>query len=383
MEAIYLDHSATTPIDPEVLAAMMPCFAFSYGNPSSIHKLGVQAKDAVAEARKRTADLIGADPEEIIFTAGGTEADNLALLGLAAMQTNKNHIVTTSFEHPAILDACRYLTERGFRVTYLPVDATGRVDPDDVIRVLDEKTFLVSIMHANNEIGTVAALDAIGAAVRDRGICMHTDALQSIGKMPVHVDHLHVDLLSLSGHKFHGPKGVGALYVRKGITIAPQTFGGHQEKALRAGTENVPGIVGLGKACQIAGRDLDYLTLHLKQLRDGLESLIRDGITDTHINGHPALRAPQILSVSFPGAAGDAVVREMSKRNVFLSAGAACTSSSTTISHVLAAIGMPPELARGTVRFSLGRTNNEDEIMLAFETLREVIGGLRRKSRGN
>lgn len=377
MDTIYLDHSATTPIDPEVLAAMMPFFAFSFGNPSSTHNLGNLAKEAISEARCRTADLIGADPAEIIFTAGGTEADNLALLGLAAMQTVKNHIITSAIEHPAILDTCSRLESLGFRITYIPVDSRGCIDPDDVFRVLGEKTFLVSIMHANNEISTMAPLDEIGAVVRDKGICMHTDALQTVGKLPVNVDELHVDMLSMSGHKFYGPKGIGALYIRKGTTIAPLSYGGHQERNLRAGTENVPGIVALGRACQIATRDLDFQTLHLKQLRDGLESLIVDGIPDVHINGHPFRRAPHILSVSFPGVEGDSVVREMSKRDVFLSAGAACTSGSAHISHVLKAMGMPAELAEGTVRFSLGKTNREDEIIRAVEILKEVVTKLR------
>jgi cysteine desulfurase len=382
MDTIYLDHSATTPIDPEVLAAMMPFFAFSFGNPSSIHNLGNLAKEAITEARCRTADLIGAEPTEIIFTAGGTEADNLALLGLAAMQTGKNHIITSAIEHPAILDTCSHLECLGFRITYIPVDTRGCIDPDDVFRVMDEKTFLVSIMHANNEIGTMAPLEEIGAVVRDKGICMHTDAVQTAGKMPVNVDELHVDMLSLSGHKFYGPKGIGALYIRKGTMIAPLSYGGHQERDLRAGTENVPGIVALGKTCQIASRDLDFQTLHLKQLRDGLESLIVDGIPDAHINGHPFQRTPHILSVSFPGMEGATIVREMSKRNVFLSAGAACTSGSAGISHVLKALGMPTELAKGTVRFSLGKTNQENEIIGAVERLKEVVARLRLTSRG-
>jgi cysteine desulfurase len=381
MEAIYLDHSATTPIDPEVLAAMMPCFAFRFGNPSSIHNLGIQAKEAVIEARQRTASLIGADPSEIVFTAGGTEADNLALLGLAAKQTVKNHIVTSSIEHPAVMETCRYLEGKGFRVTYLPVDTSGRIDPGDAVRAMDDKTFLVSVMHANNETGTLTPLAEIRAAAKARGIRMHTDALQTVGKMPVDVNSLQVDMLSLSGHKFHGPKGVGALYIRKGIELAPLTFGGHQEWGLRSGTENVPGIVGLGKACQIAERDMDFLTIHLRQLRDGLESLIVEGFPDARINGHPVLRAPHILSVSFPGISGDAIVREMSRRDVFLSAGSACMSDSASLSPVLGAMRLPAEWARGTVRFSIGKTNNEDEIMEAFGILKDVISRLRQETR--
>ncbi len=381
MEAIYLDHSATTPIDPEVLAAMMPCFAFRFGNPSSIHNLGIQAREAVIEARRRTASLIGADPSEIVFTAGGTEADNLALLGLAAKQTVKDHIVTSSIEHPAVMETCRYLEGKGFRVTYLPVDTSGRIDPDEAIRAMDDRTFLVSVMHANNETGTLASLAEIGAAAKARGICMHTDALQTVGKMPVDVNSLRVDMLSLSGHKFHGPKGVGALYIREGIELTPLTFGGHQERGLRSGTENVPGIVGLGKACQIAERDMDFLTIHLKELRDGLESLIVEGFPDARVNGHPVMRVPHILSVSFPGISGDAIVREMSRRDVFLSAGSACMSDSASLSPVLGAMRLPSEWARGTVRFSIGKTNNEDEIMETFGILKDVISRLRQETR--
>lgn len=380
METIYLDHSATTPVAPEVLAAMMTCFGFSYGNPSSIHPLGMKAREAIEQARYLTASMIGADPSEIVFTSGGTEADNLALLGTAYAAANeKNHIITSEIEHPAVLNACAHLAEKGFYITYLPVDDKGRIDPDDLRKAITDRTFLVSIMHANNEIGTVEPLAEIGEITKARGIYLHTDAVQTAGKIPVTVDDLHVDMLSIAGHKFHGPKGTGALYIRSGTAINPLTFGGHQENGRRAGTENVPGIVGLGKACEIASRDLPYAVVMLKQLRDMLEAIIVQNIPDVNINGDHLCRVPHILSISIPGVAGDAVVREMAARGIALSAGSACTSESTHISHVLAALGMPAELAKGTIRFSLGRGNNEEELMRAADALHEVIKDMRSK----
>ncbi len=380
METIYLDHSATTPVAPEVLAAMMTYFGFSYGNPSSIHPLGMKAREAIEQARHLTASMIGADPSEIVFTSGGTEADNLALLGTAyAADNEKNHIITSAIEHPAVLNSCSYLEEKGFSVTYLPVDEKGLVNPDDIKKAITDRTFLVTVMHANNEIGTVEPLAEIGDITKARGIYLHTDAVQTIGKIPVNVDDLHADMLSIAGHKFHGPKGVGALYIRSGTRINPLTFGGHQENGRRAGTENVPGIVGLGKACEIASRDLPYAMVMLKQLRDMLEAIIVQNIPDVKINGDPLCRVPHILSISIPGVAGDAVVREMAGGGIALSAGSACTSESTHISHVLSALGMTAELAKGTIRFSLGKGNNEEELIRATEVLHEVIKDMRSK----
>lgn len=378
METIYLDNSATTPVAPEVLAAMMTHFGFSFGNPSSSHPLGIRAREAIEQARLLVASSIGADPGEIVFTGGGTEADNLAILGTAyAAGRGKDHIITSAIEHPAVLNACTHLAEKGFSVTCLPVDGRGQVDPDDVRKAITDRTFLITIMHANNEIGTVEPLAGIGALVRARGIYLHTDAVQTMGKIPVDVHDLNADLLSIAGHKFHGPKGVGALYIRGGTRISPLTFGGHQENGRRAGTENVPGIVGLGKACELVSMDLPYGMMAMKQMRDILQAKILHDIPDAHVNGDPLCRVPHILSVSLPGVAGDAVVREMAVRGIALSAGSACTSESTSISHVLAALGMPAELARGTIRFSLGRDNREEELSCAADALHEVTKGLR------
>lgn len=373
MEPIYLDHSATTPIHPEVLAAMMSFFANHFGNPSSIHREGRFAREAVEGARVRVAALIGAAPAEIVFTGGGTEADNLAILGAAfAAKGGRNHLIASAIEHHAVENACRHLAGRGFAVTFLPVDGGGRVNPDDVRKAVTEKTFLVSIMHANNEIGTIQPLGEIGAVTRERGILLHTDAVQSVGKIPVSVDALGVDLLSLAGHKIYGPKGVGALYVRKGTELVPITFGGRQEGNLRNGTENVPGVVGLGKACEIAARDLAAQTIHLQGLRDLLETKIREEIPDVRVNGHPE-RLPHLLSVSFAGMSGEALVRELDLRGIAVSAGSACTAGSTRISHVLAALGMEEALAVGTLRFSMGRDNTRDEILRTASILKKLV----------
>ncbi len=377
-EDIYLDHSATTPVDPEVLGAMMRYFANHYGNPSSGHRFGREARQAIDTAREQAAALIGAASEEIVFTGGGTEADNLALLGAAYGETGRrNHIITSAIEHYAVLNTCKYLEGKGFSVTYLPVDSQGAVDPDDARRAMTDKTLLISIMHANNEIGTVEPLAEIAAAARQRGILVHTDAVQSAGKIPVGVDELGVDLLSLSGHKFYGPKGTGALYVRRGTNLAPIMFGGHQEGGRRTGTENVPGIVGLGKACELAGRDLPWQMERMMALRQRLEKLIVEKIPAVRSNGHPFRRLPHVLSISFRGVAGDAVVRELDRQGVAASAGAACTSGAVHISHVLAALGIPEDYTSGTVRFSLGKGNTEEQLRSVADILADIVRQLR------
>lgn len=374
MEPIYLDHSATTPVHPEVLAAMMSFFANHFGNPSSIHREGRFAREAVDGARIRVANLIGAEPAEIVFTGGGTEADNLAILGAAlAEQRGRNHLITSAIEHHAVENACRHLAGCGFSITFLPVDGRGRVNPDDLRRAVTEKTLLVSIMHANNEIGTIQPLREIGTITREHGILLHTDAVQSVGKIPVSVDDLGVDLLSLAAHKIYGPKGVGALYVRTGTPLAPITFGGRQEGNLRNGTENVPGVVGLGKACEIGARDLAAQTIHLQGLRDLLDAKVREYVPDVTVNGHPVERLPHLLSLSFAGISGEALVRELDLRGIAVSAGSACTAGSTRISHVLAALGMEEALAVGTLRFSMGRANSREEILHAAATLGKLV----------
>ena len=374
MEQIYFDHSATTPIHPEVLGAMMSLFANRFGNPSSIHREGRFAREAVETARRRVAALIGADPSEIVFTGGGTEADNLAVLGSAfAQKERKNHLITSAIEHPAVEQACRHLTERGFSVTILPVDGEGRVDPDEVRRAITGRTFLITIMHANNEVGTIQPLREIGSIARERGIGFHTDAVQSVGKIPVAVTNLGVDLLSIAGHKIQGPKGTGALYIRSGATLAPITFGGHQERGLRSGTENVPGIVGLGMACAIALRDLNAQAIRLQALRDELERRIRAEIPDIRMNGHPSERLPHLSSLSFAGVSGEALVRALDLRGIAVSAGSACAAGETRISPVLASLRVPEEFSVGTVRFSLGRGNTEEELDRVVPILKALV----------
>jgi cysteine desulfurase len=374
MEQIYFDHSATTPIHPEVLGAMMSLFANRFGNPSSIHREGRFAREAVETARRRVAALIGGDPSEIVFTGGGTEADNLAVLGSAfAQKERKNHLITSAIEHPAVEQACRHLTERGFSVTILPVDGEGRVDPDEVRRAITGRTFLITIMHANNEVGTIQPLREIGSIARERGIGFHTDAVQSVGKIPVAVTNLGVDLLSIAGHKIQGPKGTGALYIRSGATLAPITFGGHQERGLRSGTENVPGIVGLGMACAIALRDLNARAIRLQALRDELERRIRAEIPDIRMNGHPSERLPHLSSLSFAGVSGEALVRALDLRGIAVSAGSACAAGETRISPVLASLRVPEEFSVGTVRFSLGRGNTEEELDRAVPILKALV----------
>jgi cysteine desulfurase len=378
MEAIYLDHSATTPTDPEVLGAMMRYFANHYGNPSSIHGFGQEAKRAVDEARGQVAALIGADPEEIVFTGGGTEADNMALMGTAFAGTpGRNHIITSAIEHHAVLNTCKHLETRGHTVTYLPVDSEGVVSPEDVQRAITEKTFLISIMHANNEIGTLEPVSEIAFMARERGILIHTDAVQSVGKIPVNVNDLGVNLLSLAGHKLYGPKGTGALYIRRSTPIQQILFGGHQEGGRRTGTENVPGIVGLGKACEIAARDLPWQMDRMLGLRKRLEKQIMEKIADVFVNGHLFRRLSHILSVSFRSISGDAIVRELDKRGIAASAGAACTADTIRLSHVLEAMQTPKDVAMGTVRFSLGKGNTEAQIDHAAHVLPEIVNKLR------
>jgi cysteine desulfurase len=353
---------------------MMSFFANHFGNPSSIHREGRIAREAVEKARARVAALIGASPAEIVFTGGGTEADNLAILGAAlAEKGGRNHLIASTIEHHAVENACRHLAGCGFAVTFLPVDGEGRVNPDDLRKAATEKTLLVSIMHASNEIGTIQPLKDIGVITRERGILLHTDAVQSVGKIPVSVDDLGVDLLSLAGHKIYGPKGVGALYVRKGKALLPITFGGRQEGNLRNGTVNVPGVVGLGKACEIAARNLAAQMIHLQGLRDLLEAKVREEIPDVRVNGHPVERLPHLLSVSFAGISGEALVRELDLRGIAVSAGSACTAGSTRISHVLAALGMEEALAVGTLRVSMGRDNNPEEILLTASILKKLV----------
>lgn len=369
---IYLDHCATTPVHREVIEEMSPYFGGCYGNPSSIHMEGQLAKKALEDARQKVASLIGAEQDEVIFTSGGTEANNLAICGIAAESRGKgNHIITTVIEHHSVLNTCKYLNQRGYDITYLPVDREGLVMPEQVIDAISDKTILVSVMHANNEIGTIEPVTAIGAICREKGIKFHVDAIQTVGKIPVNVDNLNVNLLSLSGHKIYGPKGIGALYLRKGTKIIPVLHGGHQERGLRAGTENIAAIVGLGKASEI-DRHLSE-TGQMQCLRDHLEARILKQLGEVNINGHPQRRLPHILNVSIEGIEAEAIVREMDKNGIAISAGSACTSDSIEISHVIKALGKPRHIAMGSIRFSLGRDTSYEEIIKTADIFMEVV----------
>jgi cysteine desulfurase len=355
---------------------MHPCFTDTFGNASSIHTFGQKAKKILEEARESVARLIGAQPSEIVFTSGGTEADNLAIKG-PALAEEGGHIITSTIEHPAVLVPCHYLDRRGFKVSFLPVDHHGLLDPDDVRKAITDRTSLISIMHANHEVGTIEPLEEIAKLAIDRGIPFHTDAVQSVGKVPVDVKTLGVNLLTLSAHKLCGPKGVGALYIRRGTKILPQVLGGHQEVNLRAGTENVAGIVGLGKAAEIALQTMAAEGRRISRLRDGLWKGIRERVGPVKLNGHPTRRLPNILNVTFDGVEGESIVLNLDLKGIAVSTGSACTSGSLEPSHVLLAMGLSPAMARESVRFSLGMGNTREEIEYTTNTLEEVVKRLR------
>jgi cysteine desulfurase len=381
MKRIYLDHAATTPTHPEVLEAMVPFFSESFGNPSSIHFFGQESRAAVDEAREQIASLIGAQREEIIFTSGGTEADNLALKGVAlANRQRGNHIITTSIEHHAVLRSCGSLEELGFLVTYLSVDGHGLVDPDEVRKAVRPGTILVSIMHANNEVGTLQPVKDIASIARERGVYLHTDAVQTVGHMPVDVDALGVDLLSISAHKLYGPKGIGALYVRRGTRIVPFLHGGGQERGLRASTENTPGIVGFGKAAELAGKGAEGEASHLTSLREWLIQTLLARIPQLHLNGHPSQRLPNNVNVGIEFVEGEAVAVSLDLEGIAASTGSACTSHDLEPSHVLLAMRVPAVLARGSIRFSLGRTTTEEDVRRVADVLPRVVARLRSMS---
>jgi cysteine desulfurase len=375
-QPIYLDYNATTPIAPEVAAAMRPYLDGFFGNPSSRHRFGVEARRAVERARGQVAALIGAEPDEIVFTSGGSESNNTAILGSArALRDRGRHIVTSQVEHPAVSEVCRFLEGEGWTVTWLQVDETGRVDPAALERALTPETVLVTIMHANNEVGTIQPIAEIGRIARARGVRFHTDAAQSAGKIPVRVDELGIDLLSIAGHKLYAPKGVGALYVRRGTRLRPFALGAGHERGLRPGTENVASIVGLGVACQLAARDLEANARRMRALRDRLHAALAKGVPDLRLNGHPVERLPNTLSLAFPGLAADAILDAMDE--VAASAGAACHADQVTVSHVLRAMGVPERTAMGTIRLSVGRETTEEEIERAARRIVETVGRLR------
>jgi cysteine desulfurase len=375
---IYLDNSATTRIDDQVWDAMVTYFRDRFGNASSIHSFGQEARAAVEDARRAVAELIGADTRDIVFTSGGTESDNGALWGVwRSSYRPGNHIITSKIEHPAVLATCKALESAGAEVTYLPAESSGRVDPDRVAGAITDRTILISIMHANNETGVIQPLEEICALARERGILVHTDAVQSVGKIPVNVRQLGVDLLSLSGHKMHAPQGVGALYVRGGVKLVPLLTGGSQERRRRAGSENVPGIVGLGAAARLALQRLPEMGGRVALLRDRLEKEIKGRIPDVRTNGTVQHRLPNIANLSFTGMEGEAAVISMDLEGVAVSSGSACSSGSLEPSPVLIGMGLRPEAVQGSLRFSLCYYNTDAEIDRALEILTAVAGRLR------
>ncbi len=376
---VYMDHGATTPVRKEVFDYMAPFLQERYGNPSSLHTPGREVRQAVEEAREKTADALGANSDELYITAGGTESNNIALRGVAKKRGKPGHIITSSIEHHAVLDVCKDLEKEGHRVTYLPVDRYGRVDPAAVQDALEEDTFIISIMAANNEIGTLQPVREIGALARGKGVYFHTDAVQVVGQLPVDVNELNVDLLSLSAHKLNGPKGVGALYMRKGVKIDPLYRGGSQERKLRPGTENVPGIIGQGKAIELAVSEIPEKKKRLEHLRDRLiKGLINIG--EVSLNGHPEERLPGNVNVSFKYIEGESVLLSLDMEGIAASSGSACSSGSLEPSHVLSAIGLDHSTAHGSVRFSLGYGNNEEDIDYVLEKTPPIVERLRSMS---
>ncbi len=374
-----MDHAATTPTDVEVVKTMEPYFSLKYGNPNSIHFFGQEARETVEEAREKIAHLIEANSSEIVFTAGGTEADNYAIKGIAwANQKKGNHIITSKIEHHAVLHSCQFLEKQGFKVTYLPVDKYGLIDPEDVKKAITDKTILVTIMHANNEIGTIEPIKEIGKVVKDAGVYFHTDSVQTAGHIPIDVNDLGVDMLSMSGHKFYGPNGVGALYLRKRTRIVNLIDGGSQEKNRRAGTENVVGIVGMGKAAELAKERLTQgKEKGIVKLRDKLIQGIMNKIENVRLNGHPTKRLPGNANFCFEFIEGESMLLSLDMEGVAASSGSACTSGSLTASHVVLAIGLPPEIAHGSLRLTLGKDNSEEEVDYMIGILPGIIKKLR------
>lgn len=381
MDRIYMDNAATTAIAPEALAAMLPCFGQNYGNASSIHSTGRDARKALEEARRKVAECLWAKPNEIYFTSGGSESDNWAIKGAAFANREKgNHIITSQIEHHAVLHTCQWLEKHGFEVTYLPVDEYGLVSPADVEKAITEKTILISIMAANNEIGTIEPVAEIGRIAKAHKVLFHCDAVQAVGAIPVDVNNWNVDMLSLSGHKFHGPKGVGALYIRTGAKVEQFMHGGAQERGRRATTENLPGIVGLAAALEKACANMEENACRLMQMRDRLIRGILDTIPYTRLNGHPVQRLPGNVNVSVRFIEGEALLLRLDLAGIAGSSGSACTSGSLDPSHVLLAIGLPHEIAHGSLRLSLGDGNTEEEVDEVLRVLPEIVKTLRAMS---
>ena len=378
---IYLDHAATTPIKKQVLETMIPYFGEKFGNASSIYTIGRESKRGIEEAREKVAKALGCEPREVFFTGSGTEADNWAIKGVAYANREKgNHIITTTIEHHAVLHACQYLEKEGFEVTYLPVDEYGSVSLEQVKKAIKENTILITIMFANNEIGTIQPIKEIGALAQEKGIYFHTDAVQAIGHVPIDVNEYHIDLLSLSAHKFHGPKGIGALFARKGIKMDSFLQGGAQERGKRAGTENVPGIIGLGKAIECATNDIEQNSQKIQRLRDRLINEIKEKIPYIRLNGHPTQRLPGNVNFAFEFIEGESLLLMLDMKGIAASSGSACTSGSLDPSHVLLAIGLAHEIAHGSLRMTLGDDNTEEEINYVMEILPSIVEKLREMS---
>ncbi|MEM4347126.1 MAG: cysteine desulfurase NifS [Candidatus Altiarchaeota archaeon] len=378
MRRIYFDHAATTPLDREVLEAMMPYFSDKYGNASSLHLFGREAREAVENSREKIAKIIGASSEEIYFTSGGTESNNLAIKGVAFSNKEKKHIITSKIEHHAVLHPCEYLEKNGWKVSYASVNSEGIVCIDEIEKLVSKKTLLISVMHANNEIGTIQPIAEIGEIAKKKDVLLHSDAVQTVGKIPVNVEKLNVDLLSISGHKFYGPKGVGALYIRKGTKIEAIAHGGGHEHGLRSGTENVPGIVGLAKALELAyERMRNGEAERIERMRDKLIREVLNNIEEVRLNGHEKIRLPNNANFSFYGVEGEALVLKLDAYGIAASTGSACSSHSLEPSHVLIAIGLKPEDAHGSLRITLGKDNTEQEINYFLEILPKIVNELR------
>ena len=377
MTPIYLDNNATTRVAPEVLDAMLPYFSDHYGNPSSMHTFGGMVGREIEKARESIANLLGAIPQEIIFTSCGTESDNTAIWSAIRSSPGKKHIITSRVEHPAIKNLCEHLSKEGYRVSYVPVDQNGELDMGFLKDHLSDDTALVSLMWANNETGVIFPIEEVAEILKKKGIVFHTDAVQAVGKIPMDLSRIPVDMLSLSGHKIHAPKGIGALYVRKGTKFSPFLIGGHQEKGRRGGTENTASIIGLGKACELAGIHLKEMNTTVKRLRDKLEEALVRQIPNTLVNGKGANRLPNTLSIDFEFIEGESILLMLNELNICASSGSACTSGSLEPSHVLRAMGVPFTAAHGSIRFSLSTRTTEDEINFVIEKMPPIIDRLR------
>ncbi len=380
---IYLDHNATTPVDPAVAGKMCVFLRDHFGNPSSLYPIGRKVKEALNEARERVAAALGAGRGEVFFTGSGTEADNFAIFGTIDAFPERNELIVSSIEHPAVLESAKYLERKGFKVTYLPVDGYGTVELDALRDALTPRTALVSVMSASNEIGTIQPIERIAAIAHEKGVAVHTDAVQAFGKIGVDVRRLGVDLLTVSAHKIYGPKGVGAIYVRKGMNLLPFLHGGHQERNLRAGTENTAGIVGFGEAVRVLEEKGRKDIPRIEKLAEALKKGIEERIPKVRFNGHPTNRVRSTVNFAFPGLEAEAILLSLATKDICVSTGSACSEESEEVSHVLTAIGLRPEIARSSIRMSLGRTNTEEDVAVVLRELPEIIGKLRKISAFN